>query len=435
MVVTVRPAFRTVTTAFLPAILPASWLLVLPPAACATEPATTFGGELRLRAEAFENLLDLDDARHDAYEFFRFRTRLWVDARPRDRLQLYFRLGSEHRWGRGENTSGIRDPEGKLSLDNGWAKIDGPAGSNLSVKLGRQDLFIGEGFLIFDGTPADGSGSAWFDAIRVMWQSGGIGLDLLAAKIDEEGFGTEARDEDLYGILGRVREFELYVLHRNKRRATANVAKTIAHPKQRTTAIGARVAHLPETGPHVGAEAACEFGEYHDGDGDDGRWAGGGYFRGGWTAAGRVHPTIELGALGLSGDDPATGEFEGWDGFYSEWPSHSELLVYTMYDNTTRIPNDDAGTWTNLVAAWGEVRVRPSSAVRGALRVSQFLAPRNTGPGTGDVRGSLVAARLELTVMAGVAGELLGEFFDPGDYYAGDADGAWYGRWQLTTRF
>jgi hypothetical protein len=268
-----------------------------------------------------------------------------------------------------------------------------------------------------------------------MWQNAGISLDLLTAKIDEEGFGTDARDEDLYGVLGRAREFELYVLHRNKRRATTNVAKTIVHPRQRTTAIGGRIAHLPETGPHVSAEAAGELGEYHDGDGDDGRWAGGGYFRGGWTAAGRIRPTIELGGLGLSGDDPTTREFEGWDGFYSEWPSYSELLVYTMYDNTTRVPNDDAGTWTNLIAAWVELRVRPSSAVRGALRASRLVAPRNTGPGAGDVRGSLIAARLELIIMPGVTGELLGESFDPGDYYARGADGAWYGRWQLAARF
>ena len=388
------------------------------------------GGELRLRGEGFDNALDLCNCTHDSYEFFRLRTRLWVEADPNERLRIHIGLANEHRWGRGPNTAGLRDPEAKIALESGWAVLEGPKGSGLSLKIGRQNLMFGEGFLIFDGTPADGSGSAYFDAIRATWHKHGVEADLLTAKIDDEAFGTESCDEDLYGLFGRKGPIELYLLHRNQRGAPTRAGGAF-HPKQHTTAVGGRFARLPEAGPHVVAEGAYQTGER----GSTNREALGGYVRWGWTAPWKFRPTVELGTLFLPGDDPETSDYEGWDGFYSEWPKYSELLVYTLYDNTTRILGDDPGTWTNLRASWLELRLRAGRRVAGSIRAMRLLACEPNGPGDGDVRGNLLAIRCNVELMENVTGQLVGELFDPDDYFAPGSDPAWYGRWQISARF
>jgi hypothetical protein len=390
----------------------------------------TFGGEFRLRGEGFNNPLDLADSLRDGYSYYRFRTRVWLEGKPRPGLHAYFRLGNEYRWGRGEKVSGVRDDQGKVSVDNAWAEIDIPVTPGLSFRFGRQDLLYGEGFLVWDGTPADGSSSSYFDALKLTWAHEKTTIDLLALKMDEEGFGTPARDEDLYGLYARLQHFDLYTLYRHKRGET-KTDTGIVHPVQQTTAIGGRAAFLPDTGFHLAAEGAYETGSFAAEE----ERAFGGYCRGGWTSPGRLHPAVELGGVYLSGDDPSSSRHEGWDGFYSEWPKYSELYVYTLYDQTSRVLPNDPGTWTNFVAAWVEARLKAGQTLSSAARVSLFRAPEKTGPGSGDDRGLLLAAQVNVRLASDLQGQLLGEAFDPGDYYARDASSAWYGRWSITARF
>jgi hypothetical protein len=424
-----------------------------------------FGGELRVRGESFGNLMDLDDERDDAYQFVRMRYRFWADARPRERLRVFFRLGNEYRWGvygsapEFSRPAGLRDPESRVSLDNAWAEVVWPPASGLSWRLGRMDLSYGDGFLVFDGTPADGSSSGFFDGVRLKLKRDAIEADLFSVKLVDRGFGSAALDEDFHGLYWKRAEVEVYALHRYKHQATiAQQGKPwqVAQPRQRTLAIGNRLSHLPETGWQGAVEWAFEFGRFEDAGApgapgkaseplrEIGRSAHGVHARAGRTWAGSAHLGFELGGVHLSGDDPTTDEFEGWDDFYGEWPKYSELLVYTMYDGTTRIQrladetrpySDDAGAWTNLMAGWIEVKGSPLNSLRLIARGTLLRAAVETGPGPGADRGLLVAARADYTGIPGVAMQALGEWFDPGDFYSKKADRAWYARFQVTTGF
>jgi len=398
-----------------------------------------FGGELRLRDEAFNNLRDLTDtvdddagepvdSTYDNYNFYRFRVRFWAEARPRDNLTLHFRLGHEYRMGRGENTSGIRDPEGKIGIDNAWARIDR---GRLSFTFGRMNLMYGEGFLVFDGTPADGSGSAYFDALKLTVHTRrGFDVDLFAAKIDEEGFGTDVEDEDLYGIYSQGEFLHAYILYRNKRQATESGSGTV-RPKRETAAFGARLAKLPDFGYRWAMEGALQIGEVEENDSK----GFGGYARFGWNSRRGIKPGFEFGGVYLSGDDRETEEYEGWDGFYGEWPKYSELYVYTMYDNTSRIQPNESGTWTNMFAGWAQANIVLNTC-RISGRVTSFhAAEESTGPGNGTERGLLIAGRADIPLGTGVKGQLLGEHFSPGDFYEDNADPAWYFRGQITASF
>ena len=359
-------------------------LLLLAPIARAEGDNVLVGGDLRLRGEGFDNVLDLSDARSDNFTFYRMRPRLWVDARPREGLRLFFRLADEYRWGRGEKVSGTRDPETKIGIDNAWADVRIVDGVN--VRFGRQDLMYGEGFLIFDGTPADGSSSAYFDAAVASWEGGrsGAKVDLLMAKIAEVGFAPGPDDEDFYALYARQDPGEVYLLHRNQR-ASLRFGPGAGYPDifhlgRKTTAIGARYARLPEAGFHLAAEGAYELIEDAGIDVlEQSGHAYGAYARGGFTGGARKLG-VELAAVYLSGDDPES-KLQGWDGFYSEWPKYSEGYIYTVADGITRIRPEDAGSWTNLNAYWIEGRATPAKRVRVSLRATQLLAPENDGTG------------------------------------------------------
>ena len=475
------------------------------------------GGDLRIRGESFDNPLDLDDDADDSYQFTRMRYRLWVDGRPREEVKLFFRLGGEYRWGQqsitaqgAANPPSIRDAESRVSVDNAWVDLAWPPRSGLSLRLGRQDLTYGEGFLVFDGTPADGSSSAYFDALRGSWARGRWTVDLFTAKLQDEGFGTPGRDEDLHGLYAkRAMEWKLgleaYLLYRHQRGARAFQAGrpwAVEQPAQSTGAAGFRISRLPETGGFLAGEFAVQTGEYHDqavrefptrsagsgevgpassaGGASDDREAVGGYLRAGWIRDCRYHGAFEVGALFLSGDDPNTARFEGWDPFYSEWPKYSELLIYTLYDATSRamidrtpgvapagwesdsswarVAADDAGSWTNLTAGWVELRAEPVPKLRLACRGTLLGADHPSRPDGSRDRGRLLAARADLAGPVGLAVQALGEIFWPGAYYdlpsttrgglavesaegkgspAGSrpSDRAWYARLQVTASF
>lgn len=422
-----------------------------------------FGGELRVRGESFDNPMDLDDNSNDAYQFVRMRYRFWADAKPREGLRIFLRLGNEYRWGvygsaPGFNGSAsIRDPESRVSLDNAWAEVAWPRASGLTWRFGRMDLSYGDGFLVFDGTPADGSSSGFFDGVRAKYKRNAVEADLFTMKLVDRGFGSAALDEDFHGLYLKDAGVEIYALHRYKHGATvAQQGKPwqVVQPRQRTFAIGNRLSRLPEVGWQGAFEWAVEFGDPGGawspaGAGQSGglsieRSAQGAQARAGRTWAGTVRPGFELGGVYLSGDDPKTDGFEGWDDFYGEWPKYSDLLIYTMYDGTTRIRrlgdtagsySDDAGAWTNLVAGWVEVKGTPLSALRLTARTTLLRAAEETGPGTGKDRGLLFTTKTDYTGIPGVALQALGEWFDPGDFYSKDADSAWYARFQVTTGF
>jgi hypothetical protein len=428
-------------------------------------PPLRFGGELRVRGESFDNVMDLDDRRDDAYQFVRMRYRFWADARPREGLRLFFRLGNEYRWGvygtapDFNKPASIRDPESRVSLDNGWAEVAWPAASGLTWRFGRMDLAYGDGFLVFDGTPADGSSSGFFDGVRLQIKGSPIEADLFAMKLVDRGFGSAALDEDFHGLYLKRAGIDVYVLHRYQQKASIAQKGSpwqIATPRQRTVAIGNRITHLPETGWQGAAEWALEIGMYEDSTGHTAkgmpaetppgseRFAQGMQARGGWTWAGATRLSFELGGVYLSGDNPGTKEFEGWDDFYGEWPKYSELLIYTMYDGTTRTlrvgsdgkpRSDDAGAWTNLVAGWVEVKGSPLPSLRLTARGTLLRAAQATCPGLGKNRGVLASARTDYTGISGVSLQALGEWFEPGDFYSRRADRAWYARFQVTTGF
>ncbi len=147
-------------------------------------------------------------------------------------------------------------------------------------------------------------------------------------------------------------------------------------------------------------------------------------------------PRVHAGYEYLSGDDPGTSAFEGWDPVLARWPHWSELYVYTLAVETG-LP----GQYTNLQRYTVGTSVNPSEKCCVDLDYSYVRANENfPWPArpifdTGYNRGHLLVARLTHTFNDCVSGHLWAEYFHPEDFYIADTDEAIFLRWELLFKF
>lgn len=427
------------------------------------------GGDWRLRGIMKENMWDLDDNNNDSWEWYRMRTRLWVSSQLLDNLRVYFRGANEYKWGIDSKANTLLvDAEGldiivgnkQFFVDNAYIEWSQPLDIEpLTLKIGRQDLIYGEGFMILDGQDNVGSMAIAFDGVKASLALGEkTTLDLLAMKIEEHA-KQNADDEDLYGLyltdtsLFEDHKLEGYVLHRNRNSVEDYFASVggcgAIVPKQHTTAIGGRISgSFLDKKLSYAVEGNYQFGEIENVDGaffssydvgdDLDRRAYGGYLWGkyAWLDT-DWKPYIKLAGLYTSGDDPDTSDYEGFDTFYAEWPKWSEGYIYQLYDPffpAKRGTDPDMGAWTNIIIARAEVGASPIENMGLTLAYQHLWADEDT-LGNGDDRGDMVVGLATYNFNKYLSGHLLGEYFWPDKYYDDDADEAFFARWQLMLKF
>lgn len=167
---------------------PASWM--------------TWGADLRLRNEYFYDLITLNPhANLNEQDYFRFRGRVWTSLMPLDDLSMNVRLATEPReW---MNPAGYTVYKGRTGFDategvfdNVNAKWKDIGGLPLSATVGRQDIFLGDGWLVGDGTPFDGSWTYFLDSARLAYE-----LKDQQTTIEAIGIIQSARDADWMPVL------------------------------------------------------------------------------------------------------------------------------------------------------------------------------------------------------------------------------------------
>ncbi|MGO8929220.1 MAG: alginate export family protein [Limisphaerales bacterium] len=142
-----------------------------------------WGADLRIRNEYFNNALSLTPNSQlpapgssafgevHSQDYFRIRGRVWTTLTPTEDLSLNARLAAEPRDfmepGFSDTyyqQSGMQWRYGIVdNLNVQWKKpLDLPA----TLTVGRQDIFLGDGWLVGDGTPEDGSFTYFLDAAR-----------------------------------------------------------------------------------------------------------------------------------------------------------------------------------------------------------------------------------------------------------------------------
>jgi len=403
----------------------------------------SWGADQRWRNEYFNNAITLDNSTpgHE-YQFWRYRTRLWTSYQPTDLgIELNARLIWEgrHYW----------QPSSQNEWDNGYGLFDRlniklkPQDTGLTLTLGRQDIMLGDGWLVMDGTPLDGSTSICFDAVRLTWNVKNIQTVFDAILIDNSakqdhwlppiGIDNDSRllaEQDERGAILYVSNksiekltLEPYLIYKNDHARAANGTNGDIYT------LGQRVVYDFDEHWTFRAEGAGQFG--HKNGQELAAW--GALSRLTYRFNDSMNNQLKLNFEALSGDHPDTAQNEAFDPLWGRWPQWSELYVYTD------IPETRVAQTTNLVRLGPGWQFQPFKKLTVSADYNALFAMDTPLEGTkifgnGDFRGHQIDAKAEYKFNRYLSGHLLGEYFVPGDYYT-KSDSAVYLRAELVFTF
>ena len=442
----------------------AALLAMAPAGAEEKKDVWSWGADLRLRWEYLDNATTLNEDLPGAERSFaRYRGRLWGQVAPNDSFEAYARLMWEGRYyaqpdevlvgGRNIlDTSYV----GGLMFDNLYVKANRIGGTPLTLKLGRQDIFLGNGWLVADGTPLDGSRTFYFDAARATWPAESIGttfeLIYLNQNSDTDRFPYTLNDtiedqteQDEQGVILYARNKSLlkdtdldgFFIYKGDDPAQPllrvnNGFDPFPSPTRdgETYALGGRIDSKLSPNWSVRAEAAVEWGNRFGQDLQGLGFNGRGTYHLGDPLANRFH----LGYEYLSGDDPDTRDVEAFDPLWGRWPQWSELYQPYTFPISSRGRFDSrTGEATNLQRVnlgWG---MKPHPTTEVTLDYHALFANENTLGGlpgfskNGSFRGHLFTGWVKTKLDKHIAGHLVAEYLNPGDYYDDSRDqDAWY---------
>jgi hypothetical protein len=454
----------------------------------------SWGGDLRVRDEYFNNALSLatDPSLSPLFapvheqNYFRYRGRIWFSLFPSNDLSLNVRLTAEPREFTKLSTfdtfydeSGMQWRYGIIdNLNVQWKKpLDLPA----TLTVGRQDIFLGDGWLMGDGTPEDGSFTFFLDAVRFTYD-----LKDQHTTIDAIGLLQYARPDawlPTIGYSGTVpgapegliltdqNEKGAILWIANKSLAEANLDgyfiykhDTQLKPGDLPPAsfgdsasiytVGGRVSALLEDHWKYSVEGAYQFGQKQDPElnmsGQNPELAPSAETTGfrdinafgvhsslGYLFKDEMNNQLSLSFEFLSGDDPKTKDDEMFDVLWGRWPSWSEMYqVYSTVQETR--PAQPANlirfgpTWSlnpikdmnfslsyYALFADQDVPTRPFNQAfyYNGIIPIPALATATPFSNNGDFRGHYLQAVLKYKFTKNLSGLLLSEFLFPGDFY------------------
>jgi hypothetical protein len=420
----------------------------------------TWGADLRVRDEFVENagMKNPPTAPHDLNQL-RTRARLWTTVKPVDVLEVNARLDWESRLYTtpdepvpvsGRFAVNSFEPD-EVLLDNLSVRLTNAPVQGLALTVGRQDLMFGNGWLIGDGTPRDGSRTYFMDAARMTydWKDGhtmfnaiyvdqGAASDRWLPPINARDYRNYLTEQNERGLILYVvnkslksSQIDAYFIYKNDQAVdafTTTGARRFPTSDGYIIAFGARAQVDVTDHLRVRAEFAPEFGEKQLSTAAEGGPAAprrdlaafGANTLVSYQLKDRFNQVFRAGYEYLSGDDPNTSDTnERFDPLWGRWPQISELLVY----NSTTGPRPVE--WGNYHRFQVGYSFNPAKQLTFSLDYHAYFAPEdevaplNRG---GDFRGHLLISQLEYVFNKHLKGHLRSEFFFPGDYYTGSAN-------------
>lgn len=410
----------------------------------------SWGADLRLRHEYVMNRNFMNTTGTDL-NYQRFRSRLWTTLTPFKGLDFNARLTWEFRnfmkpdppyntyafKGEGEHLENLELDE--FILDTFNLKLSLPE-QPWALTIGRQDFMtagkfdFGDGWLIGDGTPRDGSRTHYFDAARLTydWKEKNTAFNVIyidqAAEEDSWMPPIDGKDYRHFSSEQDERGVVLWVSNKSFQDTQVDGFFIYSHRNNEAGgrdgdiyAFGLRAESKLNDHWNVKGQFAPEFGEINNRD----LAAFGATARVSYAFNDSMKNNVFLGFEYLSGDDdPASGgDDQGFDPLWGRWPQWSELLS---------IQGGEFGRsayWSNLIRPNAGWSLSPFKKVQWINEYSLMFAAekKNDNPAIidpdGSFKGHLFLSQIRYAHNNHLSARLQAEYLIPGSYYAGDDDG------------
>jgi hypothetical protein len=388
----------------------------------------------RLRYVTWDNAITLDKSLDAGRSFTRHRTSLQTRWTPGVSWEFLIKMTNEFRHYFKPNDIDFTIHE--FFVDNLYLKWIRPWELPFELTLGRQNIILGEGFVVMDGHPLDGSRSIYFNAARLdyflkdknrftlfyiyqperdTWLP--IINDQEQPLIEEpqEGIGLYYSGEHANALI------DLYLIRKMSFSTTHDSLNV------ETYSMGSRLKMSITKKLSLTGEYAAQIGKFRYID----IFASGGYlyldyhFR----KQGFILKKIRGGLLALSGDDSTTADkIESWDPLFSRWPKWSESYIYTQIQEY----GGRIATWSNLNSIYGGLYFQLFKSIELELIYHHLTATQYSEMGIfpgggGNIRGELFISKCIFRLNPKITGHVLWEVFSPGDFYFSGADGySWF---------
>ncbi len=384
----------------------------------------------RIRTEDWDNIIDYNSLHNDLRHQWRFRTRLWTNINLNNKVSFHITLNDETRKITKRPSKPFKIDE--VIFETAYVEIN--FSKKFKLRFGRQNIMKGCGFIFFDGTPLDGSRTAYFNAfdftfnynkkrkiefITILDPATEKFLPVIDDKKkplvewDEKGAGFYLTDKNLKDI--SIEGYYFYKIEDND--------KLGLEPEKRINTLGSRIIYRFYKNYSLTGEFAYEFGDKNP-DIDIRSWGGYLFLKRNFDV--KWKPYLLFGIIGMSGDNPYTKDDESWDPLFSRWPLWSELYIYSM------IFEKGVAYWTNIKMIKAEVVFHPLKKIKGRLtyyHMNSFY-PFNSGNpeifGNGTTRGDLFQGRLDFKLSENFKGHILFEDLLPGNFYKNSNSGYFF---------
>ena len=419
-----------------------------------------WGADLRFREKYLHlHTLSALSPTHERH-LERYRARWWNTLTPAENIELGIRLTYE---GRHYNTPNSYQEwyNSPVIIDQLYAKVDKVFDSPLTMVVGRQDLKLGDGWLVLDGTPMDGSRTNYLDAARLTFQFEDIRtrVDVIAVYQGSRSntwlptinndIEHPSEQTERGAILWVTHQFSkqtqispyfiYYHADKNNEFLTAGNGGFAVNP---AGVAGGIDADLYTFGTHLSHKLDDHWKAMVEGAGQLGNRNSMEHLAFGvrsnvvYSFNNDLNTQIRGGYEFLSGNDPTTAKSEAFDPLWGRWPQWSEYLVYGF------IAEGRVGEATNFHRLNIGVQSDLFRHFNASLDYHFLLADENTMAGTagftnnGDVRGHLVTLCLRYRINEFLSTRLNGELFFPGDYYTAPRDKmGTFLRWEMVFTF
>jgi hypothetical protein len=388
--------------------------------------------------------------------FTRNRTQLGMTWRPVADLEVRTMLTNEFfNWMRYPVKREFNIDE--LIFENLYVHWDGGEHLPLSVTAGRFDMMLGEGFVIMDGTPLDGSRTLYMNGARVdarPWTDHEFTLfyvhqperDNLLPVINDRKRALLESSRDVAGLYytGRVPmlDYDVYGLYSATHKPASKPVDSYAFEGIRDATIGTRLVAEPLTGLRATVEGALQRGELLVADLpslDRSGWAAHGNIAWDLRESVKLPLTLKAGMYHYSYkfleiDEAYSGRYGWlvlagwWDPVMGRWPKWSESMVFT--EGILVAP----AYWSWLQAPFLELAVAPHPdwKFRSSVQWMSHPSPID-GDASRDV-GTLFSAHLFWNPDLPLSGHAMVEYMQYDKAYWMAADSYLWARLELMYR-